>query len=226
MSIRPESATSNHSTAKRTRTASVQIRVDIKAGIHTPDSSSITVSEAGERWITACTSAGLERTTIDSYRSHLDLHIVPFLGRRKLSQLTIPMVTDFERTMRSGTEQEKPRSAPMIKRVLSDLGAILATAQEDGLVARNVVREMRSSRRRGKERQAERRAKAKLRVGVDIPAPEEIKAIVAALDGKWRPILLTAIFTGLRASELRGLRRPNVDLTKRDPYVRRTRRRI
>src|SRR5262245_55978795 len=144
-------------------------KVEIKAGIHTADSSSITVAEAGERWITACISAGLERTTIDSYRSHVDLHIVPFLGRRKLSELTIPMVSDFENKLRTGTETEKPRSLAMVKRVRSDLGALLSHAQENGLVARNVVREMRSGRRRGKERQAERRAKPKLKIGVDIP---------------------------------------------------------
>jgi integrase len=45
-----------------------------------------------------------------------------------------------------------------------------------------------------------------------IPTREEVKAIVAALQGPWRPLLLTAIFTGLRASELRGLRWSDVDL--------------
>jgi integrase len=49
---------------------------------------------------------------------------------------------------------------------------------------------------------------------------EEIKALVSALHGRWRPLLLTAIFTGLRASELRGLRWPNVDLSKRELHVR------
>src|SRR5262245_44429836 len=97
----------------------------------------------------------------------------------------------------------------MVKRLRSDLSALLAHAQENGLVARNVVYEMRSRRRRGKERQAERRAKPKLRIGVDIPTREEIKAIVASLEGRWRPLLLTTIFTGLRASELRGLRWAN-----------------
>ena len=32
-----------------------------------------------------------------------------------------------------------------------------------------------------------------------------------AAEGRWRPFLLTAIFTGLRASELRGLRWDDVD---------------
>jgi integrase len=193
---------------------------EIKAGVHTSDSESITVGEAGDRWITACENSGLERTTIDSYRSHLDLHIKPLLGARKLSQLSIPMVRQFETDLRDGTDTEKPRSPPMVKRVRSDLGALLANAQEEGLVARNVVREIRAKRRRGKERQAERRRKPKLRVGVDIPTPQEIRAIVAKLQGDWRPLLLTLIFTGLRASELRGLRWTNVDLAKSELHVR------
>jgi integrase len=195
-------------------------KVEIKAGIHTADSVSVTVAEAGKRWLAVCTNAGLERTTIDAYRSHVDLHIVPFLGRKKLSELTVPIVTEFERNLRAGTESEKPRSAAMVKRVVADLGALLSNAQEEGLVTRNVVRERRSNRRRGKERQAERRAKPKLKIGVDIPTREEIKAIVAALPEAWRPILLTAVFTGLRASELRGLRWANVDLARRELHVR------
>jgi integrase len=62
--------------------------------------------------------------------------------------------------------------------------------------------------------------KPKLKIGVDIPTREEIKTMVDALSDKWRPILLTAIFTGLRASELRGLRWTNVDLSKRELHVR------
>jgi integrase len=195
-------------------------KVEVKAGIHTAESASITVAEAGKRWLAACVSAGLERTTIDAYRSHVDLHIVPFLGRRKLSELTVPLVSDFETKLRNGTDIERPRSSAMVKRVHGDLGALLSHAQEHGLVARNVIREMRTGRRRGKERQAERRAKPKLKIGADIPTREEIKAIVSALQGQWRPLLLTAIFTGLRASELRGLRWQNVDLSKRELHVR------
>src|ERR1700685_3178605 len=69
-------------------------KVEIKAGIHTADSSSITIAEAGERWLAACVNAGLERTTVDAYRSHVHLHINRFLGRRKLSELTVPMVSE------------------------------------------------------------------------------------------------------------------------------------
>jgi integrase len=108
----------------------------------------------------------------------------------------------------------------MVKRALGSLGALLADAQERGLVARNVVRDRRRIRRKGKERQAERRHKPKLVVGVDIPTPSEIRAILGAARGRWRPLLITDIFTGLRASELRGLPWPDVDLDQRVIHVR------
>ena len=103
--------------------------------------------------------------------------------------------------------------------MLTSLGSIIADAQEREVVARNVVADLRQ-RRRGKQRQVERRQKGKLKVGVDIPEPAEIKAIIGKLQGRWRPLLLTAIFTGLRASELRGLRWSDVNLTKGELNVR------
>ena len=64
----------------------------------------------------------------------------------------------------------------------------------------------------------------KLKIGVDIPSPDEMRAIVGKLRhrgaGRWRPLLLTAIFTGLRASELRGLRWDDVDLKRGELHVR------
>jgi integrase len=48
----------------------------------------------------------------------------------------------------------------------------------------------------------------------------EISAIIANLPDIHRPLLLTAIFTGLRASELRGLRWADVDLKRAVLHVR------
>ena len=61
----------------------------------------------------------------------------------------------------------------------------------------------------------DKRGKRKLKVGVDIPTTDEIRAIIGKLEGRWRPLILSAIFTGLRASELRGLRWEDVDLSAR-----------
>jgi integrase len=50
--------------------------------------------------------------------------------------------------------------------------------------------------------------------------PAEIKAILTQLNGRWRALLITAIFTGLRASELRGLRWQDIDLKAGEIHVR------
>jgi integrase len=203
---------------------SATANVEIRAGIHTADSASITVAEAGKLWLETGEQAGLERTTLDAYRQHLRLHIEPYLGNLKLSQLSAPMVREFMDRLARGDMPDgaapEPRSAAMVRKVRVSLSSLLSDAQERGLVSRNVVRELRKTRHRGAERRAERREKGKLKVGVDIPTREEIKAIVDAAKGRWRPVLLTAIFTGLRASELRGLRWADVDIEKRELHVR------
>jgi integrase len=183
--------------------------VDIRAGIHIADSSSITVAQAGQLWLASREAAGVERTTYTGYREHLELHIVPLIGATKLSALTVPLVREFEDQLR------QDRSPAMVGKVLVSLSGILTDALDRGLVAQNVAHHRRA-RQNGNGRQ-----KHRLEVGKDIPKPAEMRAVVAELgSGRARPLLLTAIFTGLRASELRGLRWPNVDLAKGELHVR------
>src|SRR5262245_27787803 len=189
------------------------VGVAVRAGTHTADSKSVTVARAAELWLESCEAAGLERTTIVAYRQHVDLHISPILGALRISQLTVPLVRGFEdRLRRDG------RSPAMVRRARRALGGILADAQERGLVAQNVVYSLRKNRH---SRRAD--GNGKLKIGVDIPSPAEMRAIVRKLDaaaGRFRPVLLTAIFTGLRASELRGLRWDDVDLKRSELHVR------
>jgi integrase len=190
------------------------VGVDVRTGIHVPDSQSIIVAQAGKFWLATAEAANLEQSTLKSYREHLDLHIAPYVGAIKLSQLTMPMVRAFEDKLRT------IRSPAMVRKIMGSLSAILSDAQERGLVGQNVARGLRDRRRKGKDQRAEARQKGKLKVGVDIPTPDEVRAIVAVLEGRWRPLLLTAIFTGLRASELRGLRWIDVDLKEGEIHVR------
>jgi integrase len=187
------------------------VKVEVRQGIHTPESTSLTVAQAGEYWIKTAEANGLERTTITGYRCHLMLHIVPYIGRMKLAQLSAPMVRDFEDRLR-----QDGRSTAMVRKVRCTLSMLLADAQERGFVNRNVAREL----RRGKERKAERRQKGKLKVGVDIPTPDEIRAVIPHLQGRWRALLLTTIFCGLRASELRGLRWQDINFEAKELHVR------
>jgi integrase len=200
-----------------------QVRVDVGKGVHVPASKSITVEAAGRNWIDSC--GDLERTTVDGYQQHLNLHINPYLASVKLSALNVAIVRDWQDKLRKGVPapgqaKAEPRTADMVKRVTTSLGSVIADAVERGHVGTNVVRNLRASRKRGKERKAERRAKGRLKIGVDIPTPNEIEAILGAATGRWRPFLLVAIRCGLRASELRGLPWSDVDFKKAELHVR------
>jgi integrase len=188
-----------------------KVAVDVRAGIHTPDSQSITVAEAGDLWLKGREAAGIEPLSYANCRGRLVNHIVPLIGATKLSNLTVPFVRAFEDKLREN------RSAAVVRVVLMTLASILDDTMDRGLVAQNVAQARRRQERRNglTERRQQR-----LAAGVDIPLPGEIRAIVGALEGRWRPILMTAIFTGLRASELRGLRWTDVDLAKGELHVR------
>ncbi|WP_438750031.1 tyrosine-type recombinase/integrase [Pararhizobium sp. O133] len=187
--------------------------VEVREGVHVADSATVTIEEAGKLWLKSGGAAGLERTSLDQRKQHLNLHITPLAGSVKLTKVTAPWLRSFQDELR-----ETGRSAAMVKRVTISLGSILADAQARGLVIRNAVHEL--SRARSGTKSSEKRAKARLRVGVDIPTNAETKAILDAAAGRYRPLLVTMIFTGIRASEVRGLRWDDVDLNKALLHVR------
>jgi integrase len=198
-------------TRKAADTWLLTARHEVSHGVHVPAHTSITIAEAGDQWIAQAEADGLERSTLLSYREHLRLHIKPFLGAVRVSQLTPAMVQTFRNQLTS-----ENRSPAMVKRVTTSLSSILGHAMATGYAARNVVREHRARR----YRRLEMRHQRHLETGVDIPTKEEIRAMLAAVRGRWRPLLMTAVFTGLRASELRGLRWADIDFDRSELTVR------
>lgn len=181
-------------------------RIEVKGKVHVADRDTVTVAEAGDLWHQACVGAGLERSTTNQYEQHLRLHIKPLIGSTRLNEMTVPKVRQFLDDLR-----DNGRSPAMQRAVRVSLGALLSDAQERGLVVRNPVKDM--GRGKARARSAARHEEPVV-VGVDLFTPEEIKRIMPTLTGKVRAFWMTAIFTGMRASELRGLRWSDIDLPK------------
>ena len=178
------------------------VRVDVSKGLHTAASKSITVAEAAEAWIKRVESEGRERSTIDQYRQHVRIHIVPRLGKIKLSSLTAKTIEQFRDDLLAKL------SRPLARKVLTSVKSLLKVARYAHVAADVSV---------GRDKRGQR----KLEVGVDIPTPDEVKRLIAvANDPKRRALLLTAALTGLRASELRGLRWSDIDLKACELHVR------
>ena len=187
-------------TKKEADAWAVTARHEVKQGVHTPASVSITVTEAMGRWIADCGANGLEYGTLLQRRQHLNLHVAPFIGHEKLSSLTTLRIHQFDAELRTAG-----RSLAMRRKVLTNLKTALTFAQGQGLVAQNVAR--------GVKIRGDARSKpAKLKAGVDFPTKEEIRTLLDSVSERWRAFIVVAIFTGLRASELRGLRWADIDL--------------
>jgi integrase len=181
----------------------VQARGEVSRGVHTPESVSIKIAEAAQLWVGRCERDQLERSTLQQYKSHVTYAIGPLLGHEKLSRLTAPRVQAFvDQLLKDG------RSRALTKKIVASLSSIVSEAQRRGLTAQNPVREVRvrlPKRDQGRP---------------EMPTRAELRAILNAAAGRWRPLIVTAIFTGLRSSELRGARWPDVDLDRRLLHVR------
>lgn len=174
----------------------VTVQGELRKGTHTPDSISKTVAEASKLWIAEAEHDRLERSTIKAYQEHINLHINPFIGPVKLSKLTVPGVNKFIRDLK-----DNGRSDAMLRKARGSLVSMLNCAQQEGWVAQNVAinrRKKRNNSRHNKE--------------IEIPTKGDIRTILDNAPERWRPLILTAIFTGMRASELRGLSWNDIDL--------------
>jgi hypothetical protein len=103
---------------------------EVQQGTHTPASVSRTVQDVWRLWLSDCEANGLEFGTIRQRRQHLRHHVAPFIGRQRLSSLTMPLVYEFDSKLR-----DAGRSLTMRRKVLVSLKTMLTFAQGRGLVA-------------------------------------------------------------------------------------------
>lgn len=188
-----------------------------RVGVYVPDAKSITMADACELWIDKA-DGRLEKSTVKGYKEHAYRHIIPELGAMKLSKIDRGTILSFVDKAR------KEKSEAMARKLLGSLNAILNTAMDYGKVANNVAAGVRMPK-------TTKRTKAEIR----IPTRDEITTILDAAKVRYtddRPnqnmrsrrgyyeMLRLAAFTGLRISEIRGLRWDNVDLDTGEVVVR------
>jgi len=184
----------------------VTVRSDLRQGRHVAPGASITVELAGELWIERAERDRLVRSTVRQYRQHLKHHIVPAIGSVKLTDLTAPRVYEFVDDMLRTTSRATTR------KVLTSLVSIAEEAVRRGLASHNSARGAKVAKTSAEEREGD---------VVIMPSKDELRAILSGADGRWRPLIVTATFTGMRGSEIRGVKWPDVDLREGVIHVRR-----
>jgi integrase len=145
--------------------------------------------------------------TVSHYREQLRLHVLPVLGHRPASELTVADVRRLMdvvaakriRTKNGETRQLAPRTRSGLLGILSGL---LAFGGRHGQIPRNVVRDLDRDDRPGSRRRTEPR----------YLTAAELELLLAAMTDTFRPVAATGAYAGLRLSEALGLRWRDVDL--------------
>ncbi len=161
----------------------------------------ITIGEAAGEWLEACEARGVKPDTLAERRRHVESFVKPALGEAKAADLAPGAIENFA----AGLVRSQP--AGEARRVLASLNSLLAEALRRRHIAANPARGVKIARAEPKP--------------VAAPSVTELRALIAAAKPDLRPLLVTAVLTGLRAAELRALIWDNVDFTAGQIHVRR-----
>ncbi len=180
-----------------------------------------TVGRWPRYWLTTRTS--IRPSTLRSYTEHVELHLIPHLGRIRLGELTGRQVADMFHTLGSTNNRYgRPPTPATLHRIRATLRSALNAAIRDGLLRDNPARhiELPSPRRPHAEVWTDHRVKAWQERGERFPvAVWTVRQLVAffaftagdRLFALWWLIALR----GLRRGEAAGLRWADVDLDGR-----------
>jgi integrase len=193
-------------TKRDAEAALIEVMHEVGRGTHTAPSTSATIAEAASAWIEEGHRHKLERSTMMAREAHVRHHIVPMIGKVKLSDLTTPLVDHFASQLRDrpyGGDASRTISLATAKKILASVKAILRHAQRTGSISKNPAEPV--------SVKVPTRGTKKIRAGRDFPTKDEVRDILKTVEGRWRPLIVTAALTGMRSSELRALTWENVD---------------
>jgi integrase len=152
-----------------------------------------TLADVAAEWFAA--QAQLRPRTREKYEGAIRVHINPRIGHVRISAVAEEHVLHVIGDMQAGG------SAPWtIRGVLTPLGRILGYAVRRGLLASNPMQRLERGERPAVGRREQR-----------VLERTEISAILLAANPKFRPLIATAIFSGLRLGELLGLAWRDID---------------
>jgi integrase len=150
--------------------------------------------EAGER----------RERSLESNRYHLERHLLPKLGRRLIRTLGVEDVAELMTELRATGKSEKT-----VAGALATLQSIIRFALRNGWMAQNPVERLESAERPHPTRRRQR-----------VLGRDEIVRLLVACAPRYRTLIATAIYSGLRISELLGLLWSDLDLDRGELHVR------
>lgn len=154
--------------------------------------------------------------TLEIYRQRWDTHIRPTLGRRRIQGIGVAHISRFLAELRRKTNprvkagiQPELLSNWTVRGVINVLNVVVEHAIKQEYVASNPVRRL-----NGEKPPARNRSKAR------ILEAEEVALLIEHAPEGYRTLIFTTAYTGMRQSELLGLRWGDVDFEAGTIHVR------
>jgi len=173
-----------------------------------PVSPQLTFAEVAARWLADFEAkvAAAERRdrTFDLYRSQLRRHLLPRFGGRRLTLITADDVVAVMHEL-----QANGLSPWTIKRILGALSCVFTFALRRGYIATHPFHRLERDERPHPLRSDQR-----------VLTQTELARLFTACPRRYRPLLVTGAYTGMRLSEVLGLSWEDVDFAAGVIHVR------
>ena len=196
-------------------TAKLRQNIEAYQGVDLNEDSRMTLAEWLDRWLEQM-ALTVRPSTLDRYRSDMEHHVKPYLGHKKLTQITAVDLRELYHTLQErGRISPRPGQRPglspaTVHGIHTTLRQALQAAAEQGLMPSNPARQV--------------EAPKIFRKAMNILTEEQLETFLAATDRDpvWRDFFYTELTTGLRLGEICGLMWSDFDGRKGTLRVNRT----
>jgi integrase len=212
----------SYKTRDEADTALSKLTPAVREGTYRPPAELPALATVARDWF--ATKAGHRVSSQAGWQVHLDAHILPALGTRRIDQIGVADVDAFREDRRA------TGLAPQtVNKLLTTLAAVFTFAQRRELITRNPAAVAERCRLNADEVSMETQPDRDDDSDRDSVSPEEVLSpqeaaslITAAAPGFDKTFLLTAVLTGARVGELTALTWDDVNLSTQRLSIRRS----
>lgn len=160
----------------------------------------LTFAQLADTWITGfqaqVQSGERSERTLENYQYHLDHNLLPTLGKQRLQDITTDDCARLVTTLR-----HKGLAPKTVAGALVPLGRVLSLALRRGHINDNPLRRLEAGERPRIQRRQQR-----------VLTHTDITKLLAHCLPSYQPIIVTALYSGMRLSELQGLTWADINL--------------